>query len=185
MISGIRHTAILVLESILITLMISCEVTPDPTRSTPNPFFNTFTDDKQPFRKPDSTVVVNLNIDSVGNQEQPSRLPSHFLPDKPKYPRLDSKLNQLVEQIGFRNVADIASSAPISTGDLVAVTIHISHNATSTVDFLETLGAIVANAGTDYIEAYVPVTVFVPLSERDGVLKVVMITYPETTVTDK
>jgi hypothetical protein len=90
-----------------------------------------------------------------------------------------------VEQIGSRNITDIASSAPISTGDLVAVTIHISHNVTSTVDFLETLGAIIATDGTDYIEAYVPVTAFVPLSEKDGVLKVATITYPETTVTDK
>ena len=61
----------------------------------------------------------------------------------------------------------IANSAPVSVGDLVAVTVRISHNVAGTIEFLESVGAIVANIGTDYVEAYTPVTVLVSLSERD------------------
>jgi hypothetical protein len=90
-----------------------------------------------------------------------------------------------VEQIGFPGALSIAGSAPISVGDLVAVTVRVSHNATGTVEFLESVGAIVANIGTDYIEAYTPVTVLVPLSERDGVLKVSTIITAQPAVTSQ
>ena len=89
-----------------------------------------------------------------------------------------------MRQIGSRSTADIASSAPVSIGDLVAVTVRLSHKSSSTVDFLESVGAIVANIGTDYIEAYTPVTFLVPLSERDGVLRVEAIIPSEPAVTD-
>ena len=114
----------------------------------------------------------------------PTSQPSRPFPDKPKYPRLDSQLNKLVEQIGSRSTADIAGSAPVSIGDLVAVTVRLSHNLSSTIDFLSSAGAKVANVGADYIEVYMPVTVLVPLSERDGVLKVEAIIPPEPAVTD-
>ena len=119
-----------------------------------------------------------------GDPESPQGQPSGPLPDKPQHPRLDSSLNKMVEQIGSLRTQDIASSAPISIGDLVAVTVRLSHNLSSTVDFLESVGAIVANIGTDYIEAYTPVTFLVPLSERDGVLRVEAIIPSEPAVTD-
>ena len=119
-----------------------------------------------------------------GDTESPLGQLSDPPPDKPKHPRLDSSLNKMVEEIGSLRTQDIASSAPISVGDLVAVTVRLSHNSSSTVDFLKSVGAIVANTGTDYIEAYTPVTVLVPLSEQDGVLRVETIIPPEPAVTD-
>jgi hypothetical protein len=65
------------------------------------------------------------------------------------------------------------------------VTVRLSHNLSTTVEFLESVGAIVANIGTDYIEAYTPVTVLVSLSERDGVLRVVTIIPPEPSATNQ
>ena len=113
--------------------------------------------------------------------EQPPVLPS----DKPEHPGLDSRLNKIVEQIGSPGALNIAESAPVSVGDLVAITVRVSHNVTDTVEFLESVGAIVANIGADYIETYTPVTALVPLSERDGVLKVSTILPPQSTVTSQ
>ena len=128
--------------------------------------------------------VSDFDLDDDGGPEQPTSQPSRPLSEKPKHLRLDSLLNKLVGQIGSRSTADIASSAPVSIGDLVAVTVRLSHKSSSTVDFLESVGAIVANIGTDYIEAYTPVTFLVPLSERDGVLRVEAIIPSEPAVTD-
>ena len=119
--------------------------------------------------------------DPEATVEQPPVLP----PDKPEHPGLDSRLNKIVEQIGSPGALSIAESAPISVGDLVAITVRVSHNATGTVEFLESVGAIVANIGADYIETYTPVTALVPLSERDGVLKVSTILPPQSTVTSQ
>ena len=119
-----------------------------------------------------------------GDPELPPGQPSDPLPDKPKHPRLDSRLNKMVGQIGSSRALSIAESAPISVGDLVAVTVRVSHNVTGTVEFLESVGAIVTNIGTDYIEAYTPVTVLVSLSERDGVLRVEAIIPSEPGVSD-
>ena len=121
----------------------------------------------------------------TGDPEIPSSQPPEPPSGKPRHPDLDSSLNKLVDQIGSLRTQDIASTAPVSIGDLVAVTVRISSHSSSTVDFMQSVGAIVANIGTDYIEAYVPVTVLVALSERDGVLKVKTIISPEPAVTSQ
>jgi len=154
-------------------------ISPSPT---PIPVPKIFTDSGQSFGNSGSVSIAKGDLDS--DSQQPTSLPSLALPDKLKHPRLDSRLNKLVGQIGSRSTADIASSAPVSIGDLVAVTVRLSHKSSSTVDFLESVGAIVANIGTDYIEAYTPVTFLVPLSERDGVLRVEAIIPSEPGVTD-
>ena len=128
----------------------------------------------------ESTAFADPN-DPEATVEQPPVL----LPNKPKHPRLDSRLSEMVEQIGSLGTLSIAGNAPISVGDLVAVTIRVSHDLPNTVEFLESVGAIVANVGADYIEAYSPVTALVPLSERDGVLKVSTILPPQSTVTSQ
>ena len=143
-----------------------------------------FIGNSQSFGNSGSVGVSNLDLDDDGGPEQPTSQPSRPLPEKAKHLRLGSRLNKLVRQIGSRSTADIASSAPVSIGDLVAVTIRLSHKSSTTVDFLESVGAIVANIGTDYIEAYTPVTFLVPLSERDGVLRVEAIIPSEPAVTD-
>ena len=159
--------------------------TPVPPSPTLIPVPKIFTDSGQSFGNSGSVSVAKGDLDSDGDSQQPTSLPSRPLSDKLKHPRLDSRLNKLVGQIGSRSAADIAGSAPVSIGDLVAVTIRLSHNSSSTVDFLKSVGAIVANVGIDYIEAYTPVTVLVPLAEKDGVLKVEAIIPSEPAVTDQ
>ena len=158
--------------------------TPVSPSSTPTLAPNMFIGNSQSFGNSGSVGVSNFDLDDDGGPEQPTSQPSRPLPEKPKHLRLGSRLNKLVGQIGSRSTADIASSAPVSIGDLVAVTVRLSHKSSSTVDFLESVGAIVANIGTDYIEAYTPVTFLVPLSERDGVLRVEAIIPSEPAVTD-
>ena len=157
--------------------------TPIPPSPTHIPVPKIFTDSSQSFGNSGSVSIAKGDLDS--DSQQPTSLPSPALPDKLKHPRLDSRLNKLVGQIGSRSAADIAGSAPVSIGDLVAVTIRLSHNSSSTVDFLKSVGAIVANVGIDYIETYTPVTVLVPLAEKDGVLKVEAIIPSEPAVTDQ
>ena len=157
--------------------------TPIPPSPTHIPVPKIFTDSSQSFGNSGSVSIAKGDLDS--DSQQPTSLPSPALPDKLKHPRLDSRLNKLVGQIGSRSAADIAGSAPVSIGDLVAVTIRLSHNLSSTVDFLKSVGAIVANVGIDYIETYTPVTVLVPLAEKDGVLKVEAIIPSEPAVTDQ
>ena len=157
--------------------------TPIPPSPIPTPGSKIFTDSSQSFGNSGSVSVAKGDLDS--DSQQPTSQPSRLLPDKPKHPHLDSRLNKLVGQIGSRSAADIADSAPVSIGDLVAVTIRLSHNSSSTVDFLKSVGAIVANIGIDYIEAYTPVTVLVPLIEQDGVLKVEAILPSEPAATDQ
>ncbi len=132
-----------------------------------------------------STPPVSTVFADPGDPESPPGQPSDPPPNKPEHPRLDSRLNKMVEQIGSLRTQDIASSAPVSIGDLVAVTVRLSYNSSSTVDFLKSVGAIVANIGADYIEAYIPVTVLVPLSERDGVLRIQAILPPTPAVTSQ
>ena len=104
------------------------------------------------------------------------------LPPKPTYPRLDSQLNRMVERIGQVSPQMLAYDAPLYQGASVAVTVRLSDNASSTAEFLTNGGATVANVGVDYIEAYVPVTLLVPLAERDEVLRVDTIIPPQPQV---
>ena len=158
--------------------------TPIPPSSTPTSAPKIFADSSQSFGNSGNVGVSKSDLDSNGGPERPTSQPSRFPLNKPKYPRLDSTLNKLVGQISSRSTADIAGSAPVSIGDLVAVTVRVSHAVTGTVEFLESVGAIVANIGTDYIEAYTPVTFLAPLSERDGVLRIQAIIPSEPAVTD-
>ena len=199
MLSGMRHKALVALGCLLLAVMLAActgETGPqgDAGSSGPQgeageigktgPQGERGPNNNQPFGNSGSVGVAKSDLDSDGGPEQPTSQPPRFPLNKPKYPRLDSTLNKLVGQIGSQSTADIASSAPISTGDLVAVTVRLSHESSSTVDFLESVGAIVANIGTDYIEAYTPVTFLVPLSERDGVLRIQAIIPSEPAVTD-
>lgn len=129
--------------------------------------------------------VVSVAYADPGVPESPPNQPPDLPSEKPQHERLDSHLNELVDRIGSTGTLDIAGNAPISVGDLVATTIRMSHNVSGTVEFLKSVGAIVANMGIDYIEAYTPVTVLSPLSERDGVLNVRTIMLPLQHITSQ
>ena len=105
------------------------------------------------------------------------------IPDKGelKYPNLGSRLDQLAAGVesGQTTPEEAAADAPVHSGKSVAVTIHLSGNVDDVVSFLEENGGDPRNVGEDYIEAYVPVSLLGPVSERTGVLRVREIVPPE------
>ena len=105
------------------------------------------------------------------------------IPDKGelKYPNLGSHLDGLVVQVeeGETTSEDAASDTPVHSGESVAVTIYLSGNVDEVVSFLEDNGGDPRNVGEDYIEAYVPVILLGPVSERPGVIRVREIIPPE------
>ncbi len=185
---GMRHKVTVALGFALLSLlMVACGDTPAPTpdieATVEARLQEKQAQDAALEAKAQAMAKAMVEATAQAVSTAPTSQPSRPFPDKPKYPRLDSRLNKLVGQIGSRSAADIAGSAPVSIGDLVAATIRLSHNSSSTVDFLKSVGAIVANVGIDYIEAYIPVTVLVPLAEKDGVLKIEAIIPSEPAVT--
>ena len=105
------------------------------------------------------------------------------LPDSKKPPlgNLDSMLSQLVESVeqGISTANDAAASAPISSGESVAVTFYTQGDATSLADFLRSNGGDPRNVGEGYIEAYVPISLLVTASEQPGVIRVDAIVPPQ------
>ncbi len=124
--------------------------------------------------------------DGPGGQGHPAQLDPNVSPlAKPKYPRLDSQLNRMVEYIGQASSQAIAGHAPMYQSSSVAVTIRLSGNVPSALQFLEQGGAVPANVGPDYIEAYVPVSLLTALAGRADVLRVETIIPPQPAVTSQ
>ena len=104
----------------------------------------------------------------------------HILPTEgkispPRYPNLDSDLDHIVEQArtGRLTARAAAANAPIHREESVAVTLYITEGYAQDVwDYLEASGASPRNIGTDYIEAYIPVSLLAEASEREGLLSI-------------
>ena len=128
-----------------------------------------------------SVVAVGLLGGGASAEDTPPRQLGKDvqLPPKPKYPKLDSHLNDMVEQLTWRSAQAVASTAPISKGVSVAVTIRFTGEASGLLDFMSGQSTTVANVGTDYIEAYVPVALLPQLEGRPGVLRVQAIIPPQ------
>ena len=105
------------------------------------------------------------------------------IPDKGqlKYPGLGSRLDGLVAKVeaGQATAQEAAADTPVHSGESVAVTIYLSGSVDGVVAFLEENGGDPRNVGEDYIEAYVPVPLLGPVSERPGVIRVREIVPPE------
>ena len=98
------------------------------------------------------------------------------------YPYMDSNLNRIVEQVqtGQFTAQAAAANAPLSSDESVAVTIYVTEgSAVAIVAFLESNGASPRNVGTDYIEAYVPVSLLPAASQREGVTSIRTIIPPQ------
>ena len=97
------------------------------------------------------------------------------IPDKGdlKYPNLGSSLDGLVASVeaGQATAQEAAADAPVHSGESVGVTIYLSASVDEMVAFLEENGGDPRNVGEDYIEAYVPVPLLGPVSERPGVIR--------------
>ena len=98
------------------------------------------------------------------------------IPEKAElsYTNLGSHLDQLAASVeaGQATAQVAASNSPVHSGESVAVTIYLTGNVEEVVSFLEDNGGDPRNVGEDYIEAYVPVTLLGPVSERPGVIRV-------------
>ena len=105
------------------------------------------------------------------------------IPDKGevKYPNLGSRLDDLVASVeaGQTTAQEAAEEAVVYSGASVAVTIYLSGSVDEVVAFLEENGGDPRNVGEDYVEAYVPVPLLGPVSERPGVIRVREIVPPE------
>ena len=105
------------------------------------------------------------------------------IPDKGelKYPNLGSHLDALVASVesGEATAEEAAAHTPVRSGRSVAVTVHLADSVDEVVAFLSENGGDPRNAGEDYVEAYVPMTLLGALSERPGVLRVREIVPPE------
>ena len=106
-------------------------------------------------------------------------------PPKPRYPKLDSRLNRLAVVSGLDASPNPSVNVPLNVNVPVAVTIRVSGDVSGVLGLLESGGATVANVGVDYIEAQVPVELLVPLAEREGVLRVESIVPPQPDVTSQ
>lgn len=130
----------------------------------------------------------DLTIDSEALESFRDTLPENFDPvellasselNKTKRPKLDSQLNQLVDQLGARPMAAIASQAAVSKESSVAVTIRISGDVADIVPALESHAAVIANTSDGVIEAYVPVSELAAVSDLEAVEKVESIIPPQ------
>ena len=101
------------------------------------------------------------------------------IPDKTalNYPNLGSRLDELVASVEAGQTT--AQEAAVYSGASVAVTIYLSGSVDGVVAFLEENGGDPRNVGEDYVEAYVPVSLLGPVSDRPGVIRVREIVPPE------
>ena len=102
--------------------------------------------------------------------------------DAPRYPKMDSMLNQVAQQVesGMSTARVAASRAPASRDDTVGATFYTEPGyAESVRDFLRSNGAATGEAHSDYVSAYVPVTPLGRASELDGVTTVHSIMPPQ------
>ena len=100
----------------------------------------------------------------------------------PKYPKLDSNLNRIIQQVesGQTTARAAAVNAPIHREESIAVTLYIANgHVDAMVEFLESNGASPRNIGADYIEAYVPVSLLPGASMREGVASIRTIIPPQ------
>ena len=91
---------------------------------------------------------------------------------RPKYPGIDSNLNYIVEQFesGQLTARAAAEESSLYSGGSVAVTLLIDDGyAGAIAELLEENGASARNVGTDFIEAYVPVSLLAEVSTWTGV----------------
>ena len=105
---------------------------------------------------------------------------------KPKYARLDSELNGLIELLSTKPEDEVARRGPISQGSSVAVSIRLDPDAAPGIErALLARGGIVANKLDDVMEAYVPVRSLAALNVIPGVLFVRSIIPPASAVTSE
>ena len=173
------------------TPAITSQITVDAQAvpGTPAPALATFTSKSRaplgevggPSVKMDDSERAPDSVASVAGQNANDQAIS--IPEKGalKYPNLGSHLNRLVTSVeaGHASAKQAAQGASIHSDGSIAVTIHLTGHVDEVVAFLEDNGGDPRNVGEDYIEAYVPVPLLGPVSERPGVIRVREIVPPQ------
>ena len=132
----------------------------------------------------DAQTILAQTADTptpVPTPEQPEDSGTQNLPpikgkfNPPQYPNMDSNLNRILQQVesGRFTARAAASNAPFHSGASVAVRLYIIEGYAQDVwDWLEESGGDPRNIGVDYVEAYIPVSLLVEASQREGVITV-------------
>ena len=125
-------------------------------------------------------VTLALCLSAGGTWAQDLSAPPHA--PELTYPKLGSRLDEMATGVeeGRDSAQGAAGQATISEGESVAVTIYLSGNVDAVVAFLEANGGSPRNVGTDYIEAYVPVSLLGETSEQPGVVRIREIVPPQS-----
>ena len=95
--------------------------------------------------------------------------------NSPKYPNLDSNLNQIVQQVetGQFTAHAAAANTHLHRDETIAVTVYVVEGyVEDIVEYLKDNDASPRNIGGDYIEAYVPVSLLAEASEQGGVISI-------------
>ena len=126
------------------------------------------------------TLPLAMGVSTAYGDEGDDQL---SIPEKTelKYPNLGSTLDRMVASVEYEGATseEAAGEALVHQAESVAATIYLSGNVADVVTFLEENGGDPRNIGEDYIEAYVPVPLLGPVSERPGVIRVREIVPPE------
>ena len=90
------------------------------------------------------------------------------------YPNLGSHLDAVVADYegGRQSQRQAAEQSEVIQDGSIAVTVYLSGNVTAVEDYLDNNGASVRNVGSDYIEAYVPVSLLGQASQQSGVTRI-------------
>ncbi len=99
---------------------------------------------------------------------------------------LDSALNAVADSVGKGDAAirNAVASAPLSSGDAVAVSVYAASDISSAKSFLETNGVRIDYSGRAWLEAYVPADLLARLSEQTDVIRVAPLVPAATTQTN-
>ena len=121
-------------------------------------------------------VLAFLAVRQVQSQQPQGVLGSQKL----AYPSLESQLSDLVERAvaAPETAPTLAEEAPLSEGDAVAVTMHVTGDPDDVVRHLAAHEISPANVNADFIEAYVPLLDLPDLVARDDIVRIEFIHPP-------
>ena len=128
------------------------------------------------------TFYPNMSSSVLADSQNSTSTPTMVVTSKSNYPKLDSYLSKLVSLVNQQSQFTVEDHGVISVGKLVAVTTRIKEEQSQLITYLKSIGAIISNVGTDYIESYTPVKSLISLSSQKNVLKVSAIIEPKTEI---
>ena len=129
-----------------------------------------------------NTPTPVITAEPTANSGSRNRQPIEGKINPPKYPNMDSNLNQIVQQVesGQTTARAAAAGAPLHSEESVAVTLYTDEGYVEAIsEYLESNGIHRQNIGIDYIEASIPVTLLAEASVQEGVISIRTIIPPK------